>query len=60
MKIHGSFQRAAMFAASAIYPWFAAPSPYIVTAILGYFLYLRANARPTPTGIWAPTIPLPP
>ena len=40
------------------------PSPYAATAI-GIFspsgvLYLAANARPAPTGTWAPTMPWPP
>jgi len=49
-----------MFAASKIYPWFEAPSPYIAIATFFFFEYLTANARPVPTGTCPPTIPEPP
>jgi hypothetical protein len=57
---HGSFHSVAMLAASAIWPWFDAPSPYIDTHTPPSFLYLCANATPAPTGTCAPTMPLPP
>ena len=49
--MQGSFQIPAKLAASNSYPWLAAPSPYIVTAQCGFFMYFNANANPVPTGI---------
>jgi hypothetical protein len=56
--IAGIFQSAAMLTASYSCPWFAAPSPYIVTqtgtppgCVQFFFaLYISAKATPTPTG----------
>ena len=54
----------AMFAASQIWPWLAAPSPYMATdMVVGHAFFARymlAKPRPTPTGTCAPTMPLPP
>lgn len=56
-----TFHSEAMLADSQIWPWFAAPSPYMAKATgvssPAGVEYLLANASPVPTGTCAPTMP---
>ena len=58
--MQGAFSTTAMFSASKVVPWLAAPSPEKATATLPVLRYFCVSAAPTAMGGEPPTMALAP